>query len=441
MIVVADDDSPRRSVLRLALTRSLRVCDVRLADLLDACRTSSPDAIVVVADSVGARAVFETVEAVHQRDSQLPVILLMQGGSERIAAAAIRLGIKDYIPFPIEVEQVLASLARCVTKAPAADRPRAGRPPLIGSSDRMNGIRYYLTQIAAGDSNVLITGETGTGKELAAAFVHQNSARRLRPFVPVVCAAIPEPLFESELFGHEKGAFTGATTARAGLLQAAHGGTVFLDEVGDVGPAAQAKMLRAIESREVYRIGGRGPIALDLRIVAATNRDLERAVYDGSFRKDLYFRLNVARIHLPPLRERRSDIGEILDHFCQAFNARLHGDLELSSEVRSALEAYDWPGNVRELKNLVETLFVCPRRRLVRIDDLPDLFRQKLQGLCGLDDQARRTMLDALFAARWNKSRAAEILQCSRMTLYRRMAKYSVTASRSARTKRTASQA
>ena len=439
IIVIADDESARRAVLCAALARSRNVRDVRVGELLEVCHSSRPAAVVVGTDAAGASCAFAAIEAALRVDASLPVILLMQGGSEMLAASAFRIGVKDYLPFPVDTDHILGSLARCVVQPQPRVGRSPGRSPLIGSSPQMTSVLDYLTHVAAGDSNVLITGETGTGKELAAAFVHQHSARRLRPFVPVVCAAIPDALFESELFGYEKGAFTGATAARAGLLQSAHGGTVFLDEVGDVGPAAQAKMLRAIESREVYRLGGRGPVALDVRLVAATNRDLERAVDEGTFRKDLYFRLNVARVHLPPLRERRSDIGQILDHCLREFNARMQRDVEVSSEVRQALDAYDWPGNVRELKNLVETLFVGPRRGPVRLADLPDQFRNRLQGYCRLGDTERRALLDALFASRWNKSRAAQILHCSRMTLYRRMAKYSVIASTPPKTKHTAS--
>ena len=439
LLVIADDEPARRAVLCAALAPSMTVRDGCVNELLEVCHSSRPAAVIVGADAASASRAFAAIAAALRFDASVPVVLLMAGGSELLAASAFRIGVKDYLPFPADTDQILASLARCVVQPPAPVRPAPAHSPLVGSSPQMTGVLDYLTYVAAGDSNVLITGETGTGKELAAAFVHQHSARRLRPFVPVVCAAIPDALFESELFGYEKGAFTGATTARAGLLQSAHGGTVFLDEVGDVGPAAQAKMLRAIESREVYRLGGRGPVALDVRLVAATNRDLERAVDEGTFRKDLYFRLNVARVHLPPLRERRSDIGQILDHCLRDFNARVRRDVEVSSEVRQALEAYDWPGNVRELKNLVETLFVGPRRGPVRLGDLPDQFRSRLQGYCGLGDTERRALLDALFASRWNKSRAAEILHCSRMTLYRRMAKYSVTASTPPPAKRTAS--
>ena len=294
---------------------------------------------------------------------------------------------------------------------------------LVGSSAALQRVQTYLDQAAHGDANLLITGETGTGKELAASYLHERSRRRRRPFVPVNCAAIPDTLLENELFGHERGAFTGASATHAGLLESADGGTVFLDEIGEMGLPAQAKILRAIESREVYRLGGRGRIPLDIRIVAATNADLETAVETGRFRKDLYYRLHVASVRLPPLRERRGDIRELLDYYLHTFNAQTALQVHLSEDARRTLESYEWPGNVRELKNLVESLFVCPASGPVRSEDLPEAFRRRLERFCSAGDPERRALLDALLAARWNKSRAAEILECSRMTLYRRMAK------------------
>jgi DNA-binding NtrC family response regulator len=438
-VLLADDDTDRRAFIHAALSSSLRVREVAPPnELPSTCRACGPDAVLIGTDSRTATVSFAVVDAIRSMDRRVPVLIIMQGGSELLAAAALRAGVSDYITYPVSVEELRASVVRAL--APEAGTHATGdrsKPALIGSSAIMANLRAYLQQAAAGESNVLITGETGTGKELAAALVHQQSPRRLRPFVPVVCAAIPDALMESELFGHEKGSFTGATAGRMGLLQAAQGGTVFFDEVGDIGLAAQAKILRAIETREVYRVGGREPVPVDVRIVAATNRDLEDAVEQGTFRKDLYFRLNVARVHLPPLRERRGDIGQILDYYLHVFNSRSHSGIELSAEARQALVAYDWPGNVRELKNLVESLFVCPPGDPVRIDDFPELFRRKLQSYCSLDDRERRILLDALFSARWNKSRAAEILQCSRMTLYRRMAKYSVVPAASVSVRRT----
>ena len=230
---------------------------------------------------------------------------------------------------------------------------------LIGSSLAIWKVKTYLHKVAMTDSHVLITGETGTGKELAARYIHRHSARRAKPLVTINCAALPDGLFESELFGYERGAFTGASSSYSGRLKLADAGTVLFDEIGDMSPYAQAKILRLIETKEVYPLGGRRSIPLDIRIIAATNRDLERQVSKNEFRQDLYFRLNVVRVQLPPLRERKEDIPLLTEHFVQEFGARLGRQIEgFSDEATERLLNYDWPGNVRELMNLVERIFI-----------------------------------------------------------------------------------
>jgi len=429
-ILLADPDSGRREGIYATVSASGFTVEATgdISQAASLCRVLQPKVVLVACGETTRDGALRAVADIRSSAPRLPVLLLVEHGSEALAVAALRAGVTDYLRYPLDRQEFIASLARSLNRAPAPAPSTApvARPVLIGSSAAMQRVQTYLDQAAHGDANLLITGETGTGKELAASYLHERSGRRRRPFVPVNCAAIPDTLLENELFGHERGAFTGASATHAGLLESAHGGTVFLDEIGEMGLPAQAKILRAIESREVYRLGGRGRIPLDIRIVAATNEDLETAVGTGRFRKDLYYRLHVASVRLPPLRERRGDIRELLDHYLHTFNAHASREVHLSEDVRTALESYEWPGNVRELKNLVESLFVCPASDPVRVEDLPETFRRRLERFCNAGDPERRALLDALFAARWNKSRAAEILECSRMTLYRRMAKYSV---------------
>jgi DNA-binding NtrC family response regulator len=426
-VVLADASDTRRGLLRLAATGT--GCAVREAasvgDVPSICRAIQPGALVVGCDDRGFAAALGIVAAVRRLDPAPAVLLVVENGSEALAVAALRAGVHDYLRHPVAGTELGASLSRVAPPRPVSMATPVNRV-LLGSSPAMKRVQAYLDQAAQCDANVLITGETGTGKELAAAYLHNRSARHRRPLVTINCAAIPDALLESELFGHEKGAFTGATALRPGLLESANGGTVFLDEIGEMGLQAQAKILRAIESREVYRVGGRGRVPLDVRIVAATNQDLEAAVESGRFRRDLYFRLHVASVSMPPLRERPVDIGELLDHYLREFNTRAQWKVGISDEARCALDAYEWPGNVRELKNLVESLFICPPERPIRIADMPETFRRRLDRFCAAGDAERRALLDALFHARWNKKHAAEVLKCSRMTLYRRMAKYSV---------------
>lgn len=299
---------------------------------------------------------------------------------------------------------------------------------LIGDSPAMREIKAYIGKVAAADSPVLITGETGTGKELVAELIHRHSRRAAMPFVWINCAAIPDSLLESELFGYERGAFTGAQSRKAGQLELADGGTVFLDEIGDMSPYAQAKILRAIENKAVYRLGGRRSVPLDVRVIAATNQDLERLIAAEKFRKDLYFRLNVARIHLPPLRERRDDIGLLCAYYLREFNQRFRRQVQgLTEEAMVAIVGHDWPGNVRELKNLLEAAFVNAPHRWIALADLPAGFRRPASSAAGaLPQDERERLLSALLSTNWNLSRAAQQLHWSRMTVYRKMTKYRI---------------
>ena len=298
---------------------------------------------------------------------------------------------------------------------------------ILGDSCAMVAVRENIEAAGLTDSHVLITGETGTGKELVAQAIHDGSARQRRPFIRINCAAIPESLVESELFGYERGAFTGAVAARQGLLADGAGGTVFFDEIGDMSPVAQAKVLRVIESKEMRRLGGRGTIPIDVRLLAATNRDLEQLVSCGTFRSDLYYRLNVARIHVPPLREHKEDIPVLAQHYIKEFNERFGGSIVgVDDDVLQRLLEYDWPGNARELRNVVESSFLKARTGRVGLSHLSDYFRRQLEQRGSIDE--RQQLLDALFRAEWNKTRAAESLRWSRMTLYRRMAKHGLTA-------------
>jgi DNA-binding NtrC family response regulator len=311
---------------------------------------------------------------------------------------------------------------------PAQARDELARV-LVGDTPAMQEVRRQVRQAAQTDCSVLLVGESGTGKELAAGFIHSLSRRASRPFVSVNCAAIPDTLLESELFGYEKGAFTGAAASFAGKLQQAHGGTLFLDEVGEMSLVAQAKVLRAFESKPVYRLGGRTPVVSDVRFVAATNCDLVAATAERRFRSDLYFRLNVAQIQLPPLRERPDDIPLLVDHFVRECSIKYKRHQGVSRDTLRQLMQHSWPGNVRELRNVIEATFVNSHSRWLSWMDLPPQFRRQLPAPLdspGIDDRER--LLSALAETQWNKSKAASRLHWSRMTLYRKLAKYKVKA-------------
>jgi DNA-binding NtrC family response regulator len=351
-----------------------------------------------------------------------PVIMFVSESSEDLAIAALRAGVRAYFKPPVDLLSVANTLKEVLGPSP---KPAIGDRPFIGASPWTEQLRRQLQRIAASDSNVLITGETGTGKELIAQTLHDASRRKDKPMIAVNCAALPDALLESELFGHERGAFTGAFTTRDGRLKAADHGTVFLDEIGEMSPYGQAKILRVIETRRLQRVGGKAEIPIDVRIVAATNQDLDRQIAANQFRKDLYFRLNVARVHLRPLRERREDIPGLLEHYIDYFNRHCGKAVAgLTGEALEELVRYDWPGNVRELKNLVEAVMLdCPVSR-IGIEDLP--WHASSLNSSGVKSE-RELLLSALQDTQWNKSKAAEKLNWSRMTLYRKLVKHGLT--------------
>ncbi|MCJ8501689.1 sigma-54 interaction domain-containing protein [Desulfatitalea alkaliphila] len=296
---------------------------------------------------------------------------------------------------------------------------------IVGSGQEMRQIKRYLMRVAGVGSTVLITGETGTGKELVAETIHTASTRSTQPMVCVNCAAIPDSLVESELFGYCKGAFTGALLPQKGKFALATHGTLFLDEIGEMSPHAQAKILRSIESNTIFPLGARRAVQLDVRIIAATNRDPEALVAEGLFRRDLYYRLNVAHIHLPPLRERKEDIPQLVDMAITRLNRRLTRDIHaFSNEALAALVQYNWPGNVRELNNLIEACFLQCETKRIEFVDLPPAFTKRLHFGDGDDERSR--LMAALQSTRWNKSEAARRLQWSRMRIYRSMKRYNI---------------
>ena len=372
----------------------------------------------------------ELVRALREVDHRCPIVLLTHTKTEDFTITALRTGVSDVLTDSCDAAEAGASIDRLTElfhKGPAGAHGLVDGVRMVGNSPSTQRVRQDIRKVAGTDTNVLVTGETGTGKELVAELIHRNSRRCAKPFVSINCAAIPDGLLESELFGYERGAFTGANAAHEGKLQFANGGTVFLDEIGDMNLFAQAKVLRAIESRRVQRLGGHREIPLDLRIIAATNQDLEGLMGQGRFRQDLYFRLNVARIHLSPLRERREDIPALFEHLLDELNRSSNRTaIDIDPALAARLQRYDWPGNVRELRNLLESAFVFCSTRRITFADLGAHVREKLQLPAESEGAERERVLYALTSAQWNKSQAAKILHWSRMTLYRKMTKYHI---------------
>jgi transcriptional regulator with PAS, ATPase and Fis domain len=298
---------------------------------------------------------------------------------------------------------------------------------MVGDGHLMRDIKRHISKFAAMECTVLITGETGTGKELAAEMIHQQSPRRKKDIVCLNCAALPETLVESELFGYRKGAFTGAVAASKGKFELASGGTLFLDEIGDMSLPAQAKILRTVENKRVYPLNSGSAVDLDVRVIAATNQDPEEMVAAGKFREDLYYRLNVARVHLPPLRQRKEDIPQLVAQGLRRLNKRFHREVShVTAEAMSSFYLYDWPGNIRELNNMLEIAYVNCDAKKIEFSDLPPLFTKKLRFEHHSDASDRDKLLAALSATRWNKSKAAKQLKWSRMKVYRTLQRYNL---------------
>jgi DNA-binding NtrC family response regulator len=435
ILIVEPQASVRQRLKMLLLPCGYSVVEaLEPTDAIHIFHRQSPDLILVNASLQGARDGLALAQHIRKQHNTTPLILLTANGSEELAVAALRAGVNDYVKLPVAPEELLLRVRDqlSISRRPSASVSGAteGRPHgayLVGDSPSMQQIRAYIAKVGPTDSNVLITGETGTGKELVAGLIQQTSPRRLRPFVCINCAAIPDTLLESELFGYEKGAFTGANTASEGKLKLADGGAIFFDEIGDMSPYAQAKILRAIESREVYRLGGKRSIPLNVRVLAATNHDLEQSLAQGQFRKDLYFRLNVARIHLPPLRERKEDIVPLCQHYLRTLNQHFGRQVEgFTDEALARLIRHDWPGNVRELKNLLEATFVSDPAQRISLADLPDPFRGQYAASDRTVSDERQRLLSTLFSTNWNVSKAAQQLHWSRMTIYRKLEKYQI---------------
>ncbi len=412
--------------LRPALhDNGLETVDAESADAADRLSSRRPALAIVACEADQPARGLEAVRRMRQSDSRVPIIVVAESSSESLAIGAIKAGVTDYYKAPFDANELAASVRDLVKRSASVPQGSAVGPALVGSSQAMRDVRQYIERIAATDASVLITGETGTGKDLVAELLHRQSPRRHKPFVSINCAAIPDSLLESELFGCERGAFTGAETARPGHLSAAGGGTVLFDEIGEMTPYAQVKILRALDTREIYRLGSTRKVPLDLRVVAATNQDLDLLMDAGKFRRDLYYRLNVSRVQLPPLRDRREDIPALLNHYIADLNHRFQRRVEgFTSDARQQLVDYDWPGNVREIKNVLEGIFAELPSRSVAFLETPAYMRKKLARRPPVSHVERDRLVLALSATEWNVSQVARQLHWSRMTVYRKLAKY-----------------
>ena len=438
ILIVDDEESIRLSLAGLLADEGYETAAARdgerTLDLLRA-RAEGIDAVLLDIAMPGRDGV-DVLEEIRARWPELPVVMMSGHGTIEIAVRATRLGAFDFIEKPLSADKLLLTLEHALERARLRRENRRllaqslGARSILGVSAPIQRLRQQLEKAAPTNGWVLITGDNGTGKELVARQIHIRSPRAERPFIEVNCAAIPEALIESELFGHERGAFTGALARKRGRFELADGGTIFLDEIADMSLQTQAKVLRALQQHTFERVGGTTTLRVDVRVIAATNKNLENEIEAGNFREDLYYRLAVIPLHVPPLRERRDDIPVLADIFVQECCAESGvAAKQLSPKARDALQYYAWPGNVRELRNLMERLVLMTRGTLIDTDELPDMLRAKPAKRAEPErnlERARKSferdfLIARLREHRWNISRTADAVGLARESLSRKI--------------------
>jgi DNA-binding NtrC family response regulator len=442
-ILLIDDDPSLRRVIEYSLAENgYSVLPAASGEEGLALFQKGPCDAVITDITMPGMSGLEVLVKVRQADLNVPVIIITAYGTVESAVSAMKQGAFDYITKPFNRDELRITLERALKmrrlekenvrlRAEVIDRYRFDA--IVGNSEKLREVIALAGRVAPSDATVLVTGESGTGKELLARGIHYSSGRSEGPFIAVNCAAIPENLIESELFGHVKGAFTGAVRDREGKFELADGGTLFLDEIGDLRVDLQAKILRALQERTVDRVGGVKQIDLDVRVIAATNKDLEREVREGNFREDLYYRLSVMILQMPPLRDRKDDIPVLAEHFLRKFSPGQ--TVRLAPETLALLTGYGWPGNVRELENVMERASILKQGDTIRREDLPEKLIRKATGASeillnlpeeglSLEELEKDLITKALEKHKGNQTRAAEYLRITRPTLIYRMEKY-----------------
>ena len=445
-VLLIDDDDSLRRVVEYSLEEEGHkvVTATNGTEGLQAFQTRTVD-LVLTDIRMPEMDGLELLTRLKAMQPDLPVIVLTAHGTIDSAVDAMKLGAFDYLTKPFNREQLKASVRKALEVAALTTENRYLRQvvaerfsfaSMIAGSRAMRAVTDTAARVAQSDTTVLLDGESGTGKELLAKAIHFHSARAKGPFVTINCGAIPEQLLESELFGHRRGSFTGAVTDKQGKFEAANRGTIFLDEIGELPSLLQVKILRVLQEREIDKVGETRSIKVDVRVIAATNRDLEKMIADGAFRDDLYYRLAVVSIRVPPLRERADDIPLLVDFFLRKHTEKLSRPRPtIEKRVYSAFNLYSWPGNIRELENVIERALVLDKDGVIALDDLPDRLRTREHRVANLrmelpdegislEDVERELLLAALEKHNWNQTRAAAFLNITRSTLVYRMEKF-----------------
>ncbi|MBI5657696.1 MAG: sigma-54-dependent Fis family transcriptional regulator [Geobacter sp.] len=449
ILIVDDEESIRTSLVGILEDEGYRtLLAVDGVEALESVQRDLPD-LVLLDIWMPRLDGLETLQKLREIHPSLTVVMMSGHGTIETAVRSTKLGAYDFVEKPLSLEKLLLTIQNALGMQRLREENETLRDAvlqgheMVGASPALNTLRDQIRLVAPTTASVLITGENGTGKELVARSIHHFSNRQSKPFVEINCAAIPDELIESELFGHERGAFTGAVAQKKGKFDLADGGTIFLDEIGDMSLKTQAKVLRILQERKFERVGGTRTIEVDVRVVAATNKVLEEEIKNGTFRDDLYYRLNVVPFRVPPLRERKEDVPQLVEYFLERF-CRKEGRerKQLVPEAVDALQQYDWPGNVRELKNIMERLVIMTPGRTISTDQLPDYLRgdthrvdagTRIDGMMGLtslrearEEFEREFILQKLEDFGWNISRTAESIELERSNLHRKIKSYGI---------------
>jgi len=449
ILIVDDEESIRTSLVGILEDEGYRtLLAVDGVEALEMVQRDLPD-LVLLDIWMPRLDGLETLQKLREIHPSLTVVMMSGHGTIETAVRSTKLGAYDFVEKPLSLEKLLLTIQNALGMQRLREENETLRDAvlqgheMVGASPALNTLRDQIRLVAPTTASVLITGENGTGKELVARSIHHFSNRQEKPFVEINCAAIPDELIESELFGHERGAFTGAVAQKKGKFDLADGGTIFLDEIGDMSLKTQAKVLRILQERKFERVGGTRTIEVDVRVVAATNKVLEEEIKNGTFRDDLYYRLNVVPFRVPPLRERKEDVPPLVEYFLERF-CRKEGRerKQLIPEAVELLQQYDWPGNVRELKNIMERLVIMTPGRTISTDQLPDYLRgdthrvdagTRIDGMMGLtslrearEEFEREFILQKLEDFGWNISRTAESIELERSNLHRKIKSYGI---------------
>ncbi len=445
-VLLVDDEKSVRSTLSVFLQKSgYKVAEAANGeDATEKLKQRSYD-LVITDLKMKPMGGLEVLQVVKKINPLTEVVVMTAYGTVESGVEAMKLGAYDYIQKPFDKDEFLIVVSKALERKELLVEVEQLQDELeekykfeniIGNSNEMRNVFSMVAKVAPTDSTILISGESGTGKELIAKATHLHSRRKNRSFVTINCGALPENLQESELFGHVRGAFTGAIREKRGLFQEANGGTLFLDEIGETAPSTQVKLLRFLQDGEIRRVGENEPIYVDVRLLAATNQDLEKAIEEGTFREDLYYRLNVIPIHVPPLRNRRDDIPILINHFLERYSKKSKKKIEsVSMDAVKILAGYNWPGNVRELENVMERAVILTNHNVITTDDLPSYINDNQKKTTiqeesieetTLDELEKRYILKTLEKYAWNQKKASEILGISTTTLWRKLKAYGI---------------